>query len=126
MDSDAFKRLRERAIALHDEQPKNGRISLDAIFAALVAEENAKQSGAEAKKPASGGRQKLADKAPEPWFTDTLGRLKGTGEAVTAGRFLLLAGRFPATRADTLLVSRWLREAGYEPRMSGGQQLFDM
>lgn len=118
MNADDFKTLRKDACELFSLQPAKDKlkVSLDAVFIALAA----------AQDPAPKRIRKAADDAPPQWFTETLSKLKGTGERVTVGRFLLLAGQFPATRSDSLNVSRWLREEGFVPRKTGGNLLFDL
>lgn len=117
MNTDEFNALRSQAAALFDAQPTKDakhRISLDTVFLALAS--RAQSSPPPARKP----------ETPPEWFTDTLSRLRGSGEKVTVGRFLLLAGQFPATRSDALNVGRWLREAGIEPKKVGGNLLFEL
>lgn len=118
MNTDEFNALRAQAAKLYESQPgRDGkhRISLDTVFLALA--------GRAQSTPAPS--RKAADEPPE-WFKDTLERLRGSGEKVTVGRFLLLAGQFPATRSDTLNTGRWLREAGIEPKKIGGNLLFEL
>ena len=121
MNADDFKALRKEACDLFNAQPAREKlkVSLDAIFTALAIQ---KQQESDAPPRI----RRTSEEAPPAWFTDTLSKLKGTGERVTVGRFLLLAGQFPATRSDSLNVSRWLREAGYTPRKTGGNLLFDL
>jgi hypothetical protein len=123
MNVDDFNDLRKQAGDLFASQPAKdkNKVTLDSVFIALaVANANP------AKKSARDAIRKQGDEPAPEWFTDTLKRLKGTGEKVTVGRFLLLAGQFPATRSDSLNVSRWLREAGYTPRKTGGNLLFEL
>jgi hypothetical protein len=121
MKAEDFDSLRKAAGELFAQQSARGdknKVSLDAIFTSLaVAHEVALKTG----------RQKSAkqEAAPE-WFTKTFKQLKGKGEAITVSRFLMLAGRFPATRPDALNVGRWLREAGIEPQKVGGNLLFKL
>lgn len=114
-----FKALRKQACELFQSQPDRDKlkVNLDAIFIALATNE------AKAKRR---NIRRVSEEAAPAWFTDTLAKLKGTGEKVTVGRFLLLAGKFPATKSDSISVGRWLREAGYEPRKIGGNQLFEL
>src|SRR5690606_37636772 len=109
----AFESLKKQAKALHGAQTGSARISLDAIFTSLAIREAVKR------------RRKTTEEGPPQWFADTLAKLKGSGEKITVTRFLLLAGRFPASRADSLAVGRWLREAGHTPRKTGGQNIFE-
>lgn len=115
-DSD-FKALQARAAELYASQGRTdkNKISLDAIFIALSSE-----------KAAPAKVRKVTEDAPPEWFTQTLERLRGTGEKINVGRFLLLAGQFPAKRSDSLAVGRWLREAGYTPQKTGGNVLFEL
>ena len=120
MDTDEFHALRKKAATLHASQPANdkAKVSLDAVFVALAA------SGTKGK--TTERVRKMADEIPPDWFEDTLNRLKGTGEKITVGRFLLLAGKFPATRGDALRVGHWLRERGFIPTKTGGNQLYTL
>jgi hypothetical protein len=117
MNTAEFKALRAKAGELFSAQPARDKlkVSLDAIFMALASQ---------AAEPAK-VRRTSDEEAPE-WFVDTLKKLRGTGERVTVGRFLLLAGKFPSTRSDALNVGRWLREAGITPRKTGGNMLFEL
>jgi len=117
-----FLALREQAISLFEAQPKKKgepEISLDAIFTAL--NNSSEPATTTAKVP-----RRLRDDEPAEWFTKTLEKLKGTGQVVTVSKFLMTAKRWPATRTDQLAAGRWLREAGYQPRKSGGQFLYDL
>lgn len=121
MDAEDFNALRKQAAALHASQPANdkAKVSLDAVFMALAAGGGAKPKAAERVR-------RMTDETPPDWFEDTLKRLKGTGERITVGRFLLLAGRFPATRGDAIRVGHWLRERGFVPTKTGGNQLYTL
>lgn len=127
MKPDEFETLRSQAAELYAKQPAKdkNKVSVDAIFVSLAIS-GAQAETAEPRAKGKGYRRATSEDAPADWFVETLKKLKGTGEAVTAGRFLLLAGRFPATRMDSINTVRWLREAGYTPRRAGGQQLFDL
>jgi hypothetical protein len=116
MDIEEFRALAARAVELHASQGARAKskVSLDAVFLALAANS-----------PASRRVRKATEEEAPQWFHDTLKSLKGTGERITVGRFLMLAGKFPATRSDALNVARWLREAGYTPRKTGGNLLFE-
>jgi hypothetical protein len=113
---DTFREMRERAVEMHASQPKGkgATISVDAIFAAIVA------SAGEHKPPTV----KAADKAAPEWFRETLEKLKGS--KCTVSRFLMMAGRYPVQRSEALDVGRWLREAGFIPTKIGGQLIFDL
>jgi len=116
MNTDEFNALRTQAVKLFDAQPAKDakhRISLDTVFLALA--------GRAQSSPTPSRR---ADDAPPEWFTETLNRMRGSGEKMTVGRFLLLAGKFPAERKDSLDAARWLREAGIEDKKIGGNLLF--
>lgn len=118
MNTDEFNALRSQAAKLFDSQPTKDskhRVSLDTVFLALAG--RAQSSPAPSRK---------AGNEPPEWFTDTLERLKGSGEKVTVGRFLLLAGQFPASRTDTLNTGQWLRDAGIQPKKIGGNLLFEL
>jgi hypothetical protein len=118
MKPEEFAELRAEALKHYKAQTgKEPKVGLDTIFLSLV---NARQSS---KKPA---QTRVADEAPPAWFDDTLKKLRKTKESVTVGRFLLLANQFPATRADSLKVAKWLREAGVKSRKTGGNLIFDM
>lgn len=114
-----FKGLRKQARDLHASQPATDKlkVSIDAIFIALAAEAAKNQRRA---------IRRVSEEAAPEWFNETLAKLKGTGEKVTVGRFLLLAGKFPAQRSDSLATSRWLREAGYTPKKIGGNLIFEL
>ena len=118
MNEDEFRKLRSQAVKLYDAQPARDKhkVSLDAVFTAL-----AMAGQGEAAKV-----RKLTEEEPPEWFTETLERLRGTGERVTVARVLLLAGKFPATRSDSLSVGRWLREAGITPTKTGGNLIFQL
>jgi hypothetical protein len=118
MNRAAFDALRKKAAELHKGQEGRDRVSLDACFIALALDDAIIR--AELPKV-----RRASEDEPAPWFHDTLNKLKGTGEKVTVGRFLMLAGKFPATRSDSLNVARWLREAGHTPRKTGGNLLFE-
>ena len=119
MNRATFDELRKRAIELHKAQTGDKtKISLDAIFAALAFDDALQRA-----EPIKVRR--ASDEEPPQWFTDTLEQLKGSGEKITVARFLMLAGKFPATRPDSLNVGRWLREAGFIPRKTGGNMLFE-
>ncbi|HHA2674735.1 TPA: hypothetical protein ACOECQ_000802 [Stenotrophomonas maltophilia] len=122
MDEKTFTQLRENALALFETQPNKGKggISLDAIFLALAAKDGDK---AAAEAPTTRTTKEMP---PAEWFTETLDKLKGKGEAMTISRFLMYAGRFPVKYADQRHAATWLREAGYIPRRIGGQLLFDI
>ena len=112
MTPDQFNALQAKARDLYAKQEKRGeRVSLDAIFIALAA-------------ASDGSVRKATDDTPPAWFVETLKRLKGTNERFTTGRFLMLAGRFPAERSESLAVGRWLRELGLIPKKTGGQNVF--
>lgn len=121
MNVQKFEAFRNQAIELFNSQPARDRhtLSLDAIFTALVLAEG-KGAGTRAQ------NRRTSEETAPAWFEDTLKKLRGSGEAMTVGRFLMLAGKFPATRSDALNASRWLREAGYTPRKTGGNLLFDL
>lgn len=118
MTPDEFAELRATAIHLHATQParEKAKVTLDAVFIAI----------ARSRDGAPPRLKRVSDEAPPEWFCATLEKLRGSGERITVGRFLLLAGRYPATRADSLGVGRWLREAGFIPKKTGGQVLFDL
>lgn len=112
MTPDQFNALQAKARDLYSQQEKRGeRVSLDAIFIALSASSD-------------GSVRKAGDDAPPAWFAETVDRLRGTNERFTTGRFLMLAGRFPAERSESLAVGRWLRELGLIPKKTGGQNVF--
>lgn len=116
-----FDALRRQANDLYASQPRaeKHKISLDAIFTSLALQDAMLNTGGRRM------RRTTEEEAPQ-WFKDTLARIKGKGERITASRFLMLAGRFPASKSDLWNVGRWLREEGYLPRKSGGQVLFDV
>lgn len=117
MNAEDFASLRKKAVALFDSQPAKDKlknISLDAIFLAL-------NSSAQPVKV----RRISDDDAPD-WFHDTIKKLKGSGEKFTVGRFLILAGKFPTSRELSLNTGRWLRSAGFIPRKTGGQHIFEI
>lgn len=122
MKPEQFQALRDQAATLFDSQkPRDkARVSVDSIFLALANDANLQANTGAAKV-----RRTSEEDAPE-WFVETLGKLRGSHEKFTVGRFLLLAGRFPATRSDSINVGRWLREAGVTPRKTGGQMLFEV
>ncbi len=122
MNADDFSRLRKQACELFASQPPRDKlkVSLDAVFVAVVTADAANATNSDA----GTGTGKQSN--PPAWFRDTLDRLRGTGEKVTVSRFLLLAGKFPADRSDSLSVARWLREAGIESRKTGGNLIFHL
>lgn len=120
MNQAQFESLRKQAKELYATQGgEKQKISLDAIFGALALD----NALSRAEPPRV---RRATEEEPPEWFTDTLARLKGSGERITVSRFLMLAGRFPAPRADALAVGRWLRQAGYIPRKTGGNMLFEL
>lgn len=114
-----FKSLRKQACDLYAAQPERDKhkVSLDALFIAL--------SAAESRTKKRDIQRAPKEAAPE-WFNETLAKLKGTGERVTVSRFLLLAGQFPASKADSFNTGRWLREAGFMPKKIGGNLIFEL
>lgn len=118
MNRAEFEELRKQAKELHGMQGKEKEpLSIDAIFSALAI--------SAALNRAMHIRKLTKEEAPE-WFTTTLEKVKAApGQKVTPQRFLMLAGRFPAKREDSLAVTRYLREAGYTPRKSGGNLIFE-
>lgn len=130
MKDQEFNGMRDQAIGLFHSQPAKAKdkISLDAIFVSLSLTAAMRGHG---EQPAAG---KTAVKtapgrhaAPPEWFTETLEKLKASGEKhINVGRFLLVAQRLPAERMDRINVVRWLREAGIVPRKSGGNLIFDL
>ncbi|WNL50908.1 hypothetical protein Murka_0072 [Xanthomonas phage Murka] len=113
---DEFTRLREHACTLHASQQGTHMLSLDAVFAAVVAY---------AAQPARGpGRPPTPSTPPPDWFREALTRLHG--QRVTASSFLMLSGHATATEDDRRSVGRWLRDAGKIPKKIGGQQMFQL
>lgn len=113
MTPDQMNALLKQARELHAKQEKKGeRVSLDAMFIAL----SGSSEGARVRKASSD--------APPDWFVETVDRLRGTSERFTTGRFLMLAGRFPAERSESIAVGRWLRELGLIPKKTSGQNVF--
>lgn len=92
-------------------------ISADAIFSAIILGK---------RKPGRPGtRPKIVvPTEPPDWFAEALTSLKG--QALTIGKFMMLAGRIPATREEARAVGRWLRASGRQPRKCAGFQLFDI
>ncbi|WP_323162843.1 hypothetical protein [Stenotrophomonas maltophilia] len=127
MDVKDFKAIRDQAVELFSSQPKNDKanVSVDAIFIALC---SASAKPAALVEPVKAGVTAMPGRKqpPAPWFTETLNALKGKGEAVTVPRFLLYANRFPVKRMDQVNAARWLRDAGYIPRKTGGNLVFDL
>jgi len=119
MNFDQFSKYRDQALILHQSQQGDDgtRISLDAIFQAVMA--HAVASGTRAP-----GRPPVERTPPPEWFKDALRDL--SGRRVTVGEFLLLAGQTPATQDDARNVGRWLRDAGKQPRKVSGQQVFQL
>ncbi|HEL3178893.1 TPA: hypothetical protein UME25_004717 [Stenotrophomonas maltophilia] len=125
MEVEQFTSTRLKAIELFKSQPKGGKdvVSLDAIFISLCSLARAGDgSSTQARTVARPGRQQ----PPAPWFTETLAALKGKGESITVARFLMFANRFPVKRMDQVNAARWLRDAGYIPRKTGGNLVFDL
>lgn len=137
MDIQKFNALRDKAVELFQAQPEKdkNKISLDAIFGGLCAQDAAaivvgatagaflpERSPSAVKNATVPGAQQQ----PATWFTETLEALKGKGEVITIPRFLMFANRFPVKRMDQVNAARWLREAGYMPRKTGGQLVFDI
>lgn len=116
MDAEQFQALRQEALKLFKTQPKTDRISLDAIFAALVDERT--------DRPEASYRSVKQD-PPPAWFDEAVKKLRGSGERLAITRFLMLAGRFPTSREETYATGRWLRRAGFTARKVGGQILFE-
>ena len=92
-------------------------VSTDAIFTAIVL--GKRKPG----RPAFRPRVAMPEDAPA-WFEDALKEQKG--KALTIGKFMLFAGRFPYCKKEAYAIGRWLRASGRMPRKCGGQQLFDI
>lgn len=127
MEVEQFTSTRQKAIALFKSQPKGGKdiVSLDAIFislCSLVSAQPEATAARQARTTARPGNQQ----PPAPWFIETLAALKGKGESITVARFLMFANRFPVKRMDQVNAARWLRDAGYIPRKTGGNLVFDL
>ncbi len=113
MTPEQLAAMAAKARELHAKQGKRDpKVSLDSIFVALALES------------AGTSVRKVSDDAPPAWFVETLDKLRGTNERFTTGRFLMLAGRFPAERSESIAVGRWLRELGLIPKKTGGQNVF--
>lgn len=120
MKTDRFLDLRKQAIALYQAQPKKKsepELSLDTIFIAL---------SSPSIKRTTQKYHRVHKQAAADWFIKTLEKLKGKNVSLTATQFLNRTGRLGATRSDLLATGRWLREAGYLPRKSGGRLLYDL
>ncbi|SMR70460.1 MULTISPECIES: hypothetical protein [Stenotrophomonas] len=127
MEVEQFTSTRQKAIALFKSQPKGGKdiVSLDAIFISLCSLAGAQSEAAGAKQARTAARPGN-QQPPAPWFIETLAALKGKGESITVARFLMFANRFPVKRMDQVNAARWLRDAGYIPRKTGGNLVFDL
>ncbi|TFZ46468.1 hypothetical protein E5C33_04540 [Stenotrophomonas maltophilia] len=127
MEVEQFTSTRQQAIELFKSQPKGGKdiVSLDAIFIALCSLATAQTGTGNAQQPRTTARPG-SQQPPAPWFTETLAALKGKGESITVARFLMFANRFPVKRMDQVNAARWLRDAGYIPRKTGGNLVFDL
>jgi hypothetical protein len=127
MEVEQFTSTRQKAIELFKSQPKGGKdiVSLDAIFISLCSLANAQTGTGNALQPRTATRPG-SQQPPAPWFTETLAALKGKGESITVARFLMFANRFPVKRMDQVNAARWLRDAGYIPRKTGGNLVFDL
>ncbi|HKY46129.1 MAG TPA: hypothetical protein VJM50_23765 [Pyrinomonadaceae bacterium] len=106
MTRDEFNRNRSLAIDLYATQGDT-TVSLDAIFIAVSMR---------------AARQPNDDGPPPEWFTELCARM--SGQAVTVSKLMMMAGRFPVSRQETLKAGRWLRSMGKEPRKTGGKQLY--
>jgi len=127
MEVEQFTSTRLKAIELFKSQPKGSKdtVSLDASCIALCTLATARAgagSAQQARTVARPGNQQ----PPAPWFVETLAALKGKGESITVARFLMFANRFPVKRMDQVNAARWLRDAGYIPRKTGGNLVFDL
>ena len=127
MEVEQFTSTRLKAIELFKSQPKGGKdtVSLDAIFISLCSQANAQGDAGSARQARTAARPG-SQQPPAPWFTETLAALKGKGESITVARFLMFANRFPVKRMDQVNAARWLRAAGYIPRKTGGNLVFDL
>jgi hypothetical protein len=127
MEVEQFTSTRQKAIALFKSQPKGGKdiVSLDAIFISLCSLASAQPEATAAKQARTTARPGN-QQPPAPWFIETLAALKGKGESITVARFLMFANRFPVKRMDQVNAARWLRDAGYIPRKTGGNLVFDL
>lgn len=118
MKPEEFEALRKEAAVLFDSQPAKGpKISLDAIFVGLV---NTRTISVRKARP----RAKDGEEAVPKWFNDTVTKFRKSGEDFTIGRFLMVAGQFPATRDMSFKVARWLRDAKVVERKTGGNLIF--
>ncbi|KPG87365.1 MULTISPECIES: hypothetical protein [Stenotrophomonas] len=127
MEVEQFTSTRQKAIELFKSQPKGGKdiVSLDAIFISLCSLANARTETGTTRQERTAARPG-SQQPPAPWFTETLAALKGKGESITVARFLMFANRFPVKRMDQVNAARWLRDAGYIPRKTGGNLVFDL
>ncbi|MCU1069352.1 hypothetical protein [Stenotrophomonas maltophilia] len=127
MEVEQFTSTRQKAIELFKSQPKGGKdiVSLDAIFISLCSLANARAETGTTRPDRTAARPG-SQQPPAPWFTETLAALKGKGESITVARFLMFANRFPVKRMDQVNAARWLRDAGYIPRKTGGNLVFDL
>lgn len=127
MEVEQFTSTRLKAIELFKSQPKGSKdnVSLDAIFISLCTLATA-QTDAGSTRQARTGARPGNQQPPAPWFVETLAALKGKGESITVARFLMFANRFPVKRMDQVNAARWLRDAGYIPRKTGGNLVFDL
>ena len=118
---------RLKAIELFKSQPKGSKdiVSLDAIFISLCTLATARAGAGSAQQTRTVARPG-SQQPPAPWFVETLAALKGKGESITVARFLMFANRFPVKRMDQVNAARWLRDAGYIPRKTGGNLVFDL
>ena len=113
-----FAELSKLAREMFHSQPEKAagpsdRISIDAIFAAVVSC-NHKQ----------GRSAKAAVEAAPEWFLKAVAKLKG--KQVEIGDVLRAANRKFASRPDVIAAGRWLREAGHNPIKRGGKLLFQL
>jgi hypothetical protein len=113
MNFEDFTRCKDHAAMLHASQTGDAVLSLDAIFIAL-----------NIRAAAPGSKRRATRDAAPTWFTETLSRL--AGERVTVSHFLMMAGRLPITRQDSIDVAAWLRDMGKKDRKTGGKLLFDL
>ncbi|UXB29130.1 hypothetical protein K7568_04790 [Stenotrophomonas maltophilia] len=127
MEVEQFTSTRLKAIELFKSQPKGSKdiVSLDAIFISLCTLATAWAGAGSAQQTRTVARPG-SQQPPAPWFVETLAALKGKGESITVARFLMFANRFPVKRMDQVNAARWLRDAGYIPRKTGGNLVFDL
>lgn len=121
MTPDQFTHLHAKAIDLHDQQPLEcRRVSLDAIFVALVL------ADAAGERVARKSDTRMDDQPPiiDERVRGVLGTLKG--HRLPLPNIMMRCGLWPTTMKRTRQFARELREGGFKSARYGGEVVFHL